>query len=237
MRVLPGGLFVGEPVRAGGHDDLVALRFAQAVLAEHAALVLRTLGGVLGAAARFLALLLDQLVGREIGEVVERLDAGLAERAQHRLGQVRHGRQIVLDTERSTNSFWRFSEASASVRMSIALPVSCEARRTFWPRRPIASDSWSSGTTTSMRSSSSSITTRDTEAGCNTLTTKVAVSGDQWMMSINTPCISCTTACTRLPFMPTQAPTGSMLESCEMTPILAREPGSRAAALISMMPS
>ena len=30
-------------------------------------------------------------------------------------------------------------------------PVSCEARRTFWPRRPIASDSWSSGTTTSIR--------------------------------------------------------------------------------------
>ena len=31
-------------------------------------------------------------------------------------------------------------------------PVSCEARRTFWPRRPMASDSCSSGTTTSMRS-------------------------------------------------------------------------------------
>ena len=30
-------------------------------------------------------------------------------------------------------------------------PVSCEASRTFWPRRPIASESWSSGTTTSMR--------------------------------------------------------------------------------------
>ena len=24
-------------------------------------------------------------------------------------------------------------------------PVSCEARRTFWPRRPMASDSWLSG--------------------------------------------------------------------------------------------
>jgi transcription termination/antitermination protein NusA len=29
----------------------------------------------------------------------------------------------------------------ASVRMSMSQPVSCEARRTFWPRRPIASDS------------------------------------------------------------------------------------------------
>ena len=31
-------------------------------------------------------------------------------------------------------------------------PVSCEASRTFCPRRPMASDSCSSGTTTSMRS-------------------------------------------------------------------------------------
>ncbi len=43
-------------------------------------------------------------------------------------------------------------------------------------------------------------------------------------MSIFSPCISCTTACTRLPFMPTQAPTGSMLESWLITPILARLP-------------
>ena len=35
-----GAGLVFEPVRAGGHDDLVALLFAQAVLAEHAALVL-----------------------------------------------------------------------------------------------------------------------------------------------------------------------------------------------------
>ena len=41
-------------------------------------------------------------------------------------------------SERSTNSRWRFSLASASVRMSIAEPVSWLARRTFWPRRPIA---------------------------------------------------------------------------------------------------
>src|SRR5690606_35554479 len=46
MRVLPGfgrGVrrrgFVLEPVRAGGHDDLVALLVGEAVFGEHAALV------------------------------------------------------------------------------------------------------------------------------------------------------------------------------------------------------
>ena len=48
---------------------------------------------------------------------------------------------------RSANSFWRRSDSSASVRMSMSQPVSCEASRTFWPRRPMASDSCSSGTT------------------------------------------------------------------------------------------
>ena len=44
-------------------------------------------------------------------------------------------------------------------------PVSWEARRTFCPRRPIASESWLSGTTTSMRLESSSSTTLVTSAG------------------------------------------------------------------------
>jgi uncharacterized membrane protein len=57
------------------------------------------------------------------------------------------------------------------------------------------------------------------------------------MMSIFSPCSSFTTACTRLPRMPTQAPTGSIELSLEMTAILARLPGSRATALISMTPS
>ncbi len=52
-------------------------------------------------------------------------------------------------------------------------PVSWEARRTFWPRRPMASESWSSGTTTSIRSASSSRTTLATSAGCSALTMKV----------------------------------------------------------------
>ncbi len=60
---------------------------------------------------------------------------------------------------------------------------------------------------------------------------------DHGMMSIFSPCSSFTTAWTRLPRMPTQAPTGSMEESREMTAILAREPGSRATDFTSMMPS
>ena len=116
-------------------------------------------------------------------------------------------------------------------------PVSCEARRTFWPRRPMASDSWLSGTTTSMRLESSSSTTLVTSAGASALTMKVAASGFHWMMSTFSPCSSPTTACTRWPRMPTQAPTGSMELSLEMTAILAREPGSRATDLICTMPS
>src|SRR3569623_493459 len=65
------GRRVLEPVRPGGHDELVALLFREAVFGEYAALVLGALGGVLGAAARFLALLLRQLVGGEVGEIVE----------------------------------------------------------------------------------------------------------------------------------------------------------------------
>ena len=57
------------------------------------------------------------------------------------------------------------------------------------------------------------------------------------MMSIFSPCSSATTACTREPRMPTQAPTGSMELSLEITAILARLPGSRATARISMTPS
>ena len=37
----------------------------------------------------------------------------------------------------SRNSRWRRSRSSLSATMSMSQPVSCEARRTFWPRRPI----------------------------------------------------------------------------------------------------
>jgi hypothetical protein len=56
-------------------------------------------------------------------------------------------------------------------------------------------------------------------------------------MSMRSPRSSCTTACTRLPFMPTQAPTGSTSLSRETTAIFERPPGSRAAAWMVTMPS
>ena len=112
--------------------------------------------------------------------------------------------------------------------ISISQPTSWEARRTFWPRLPIASDSWSSGTTTSMRRSAASMTTLVTSAGCRAFTTKVAVSGDQGMISTFSPPSSLTTAWTRLPRMPTQAPTGSIDSSLVLTAIFARLPASRA---------
>src|SRR3954466_10822218 len=100
---------------------------------------------------------------------------------------------------RFSNSAWRRSDSSCSVRMSMSQPVSCEARRTFWPRRPIASDNCWSGTTTSMRSRSSSSTTLATSAGASALTTKVAMSCDHGMMSIFSPCNSFTTPPTTTP--------------------------------------
>jgi hypothetical protein len=56
-------------------------------------------------------------------------------------------------------------------------------------------------------------------------------------MSMRSPRSSCTTACTRLPFIPTQAPTGSTSLSRETTAIFARPPGSRAADSMRTMPS
>ena len=57
------------------------------------------------------------------------------------------------------------------------------------------------------------------------------------MMSIFSPRSSWTTAWTREPFMPTQAPTGSTSESRLATAIFERAPGSRAAVRMLTMPS
>src|SRR5581483_6788186 len=40
-----------------------------------------------------------KLVGGEVGEIIKRLDVRLAERDQHRLGEMRHFGQIVGDSE------------------------------------------------------------------------------------------------------------------------------------------
>jgi hypothetical protein len=63
---------------------------------------------------------------------------------------------------------------SVSERMSIRHPVRRAARRAFWPSRPIASDSWSSGTITVACLPASSTSTSRTRAGDSALATKRA---------------------------------------------------------------
>src|SRR6478735_2944863 len=68
--------------------------------------------------------------------------------------------------------------------MSIRQPVSWLASRTFWPFLPIASESLSSGTISSMRWPSASMMTRETSAGAIALQTKRAGSSSYGTMSI-----------------------------------------------------
>jgi hypothetical protein len=87
--------------------------------------------------------------------------------------------------------------AELALADDVELPArELRARRTFWPRRPMASDSLSSGTTSSMPLFASSMMTRDTSAGAMALQTKRAGSRSHGTMSIFSPRSSCTTACT-----------------------------------------
>ncbi len=108
-------------------------------------------------------------------------------------------------------------------------PVKRQAKRTFWPFLPMAMDRNSSGTTISITRFSSSITTLAISAGARALQTNFATSGFHWTISIFSPRSSWTILCTRFPFIPTQAPTGSTSESEELTATFERIPGSRAA--------
>jgi hypothetical protein len=120
--------------------------------------------------------------------------------------------------------------------MSMSQPVSCEARRTFWPRRPIASESCSSGTTTSMRLV---FVEHDlaTSAGASALTTKVADVGRP-RNDVDLLALQFVDHGLHARAAHTDAGADRIdEESREITAILAREPGSRATALISMMPS
>ncbi|MNT40433.1 hypothetical protein D3C72_1767460 [compost metagenome] len=83
---------------------------------------------------------------------------------------------------------------------------------------------------------SSSTTIDCTCAGASAPITNCAGSSDHSTMSTASPPISLRTAVTRVPRTPTQVPIGSMRLSCATTAILARTPGSRAAALISSRP-
>jgi hypothetical protein len=58
--------------------------------------------------------------------------------------------------------------------MSTRQPVSRAARRAFWPSRPIASESWSSGTITVACLLASSTSTSRTRAGESALATNRA---------------------------------------------------------------
>jgi hypothetical protein len=77
----------------------------------------------------------------------------------------------------------------------------------------MASESFSSGTTSSIAWSASSMMTGHLGRLRWRCMTKRAGSRSNGTMSIFSPRSSCTTACTREPFMPTQAPTGSTSES------------------------
>ncbi len=117
--------------------------------------------------------------------------------------------------------------------MSIFHPVRRAASRTFCPFFPMARDNCESATTTRADFFSSSTPTFSMVAGFNASAINTLGSEVQVMMSIFSPRSSRTTACTRDPLMPTQAPTGSTAFSREVTAILVRSPGSRTTALIS----
>jgi len=63
------------------------------------------------------------------------------------------------------------------------------------------------------------------------------ISSENSMMSIFSPRNSRMIDCTRIPFIPTHAPTGSTSLSRLTTAILVRSPASRAIALIETVPS
>ncbi len=117
--------------------------------------------------------------------------------------------------------------------MSIFHPVSRAARRAFCPSRPMARESWSSGTITVASLVSSSTSTSRTRAGESAFATKRAGSSLNGMMSIFSPRSSDTTIRTRDPLGPTHAPTGSTPSLWDMTAIFDRQPGSRATSVIS----
>src|SRR5438874_2227770 len=121
--------------------------------------------------------------------------------------------------------------------MSTRQPVNRAARRAFWPSRPIASESWSSGTITVACLASSSTSTSRTRAGESAFATKRAGSSLCGMMSIFSPRSSETTMRTREPRGATQAPTGSTPSACDTTAIFERWPGSGATLTLSTKPS
>ena len=126
---------------------------------------------------------------------------------------------------------------SATVITLSSQPVNWLAKRIFWPLRPMAIAKLPSSTAISIVPLSSSTIIEATSAGDIALITYWATLSSYNTISTRSPPNSPETACTREPRIPTQAPTGSIRLSLLLTAILAREPGSRAAPLISSISS
>ena len=95
--------------------------------------------------------------------------------------------------------------------MSIFQFVNFAASFAFCPPLPIAKDSWSSGTITCANLSSSFISTASTFAGSKAAEIYIDGSSFHSMTSIFSPFNSFIIFWIRIPFCPTQEPTGSML--------------------------
>ncbi len=126
---------------------------------------------------------------------------------------------------------------STGVRISMSQPVRRAARRTFCPRLPMASDNWSSATTTVARFNSKHRAISCTSAGFRALAIRICDDSFHRTMSIFSSPSSSTMLRTRLPRTPTQAPTASTFESMDDTATFVRYPASRARARISMIRS
>jgi hypothetical protein len=100
--------------------------------------------------------------------------------------------------------------------------VSFEASRTFWPRRPIASESWSSVTFTVAVFLAGSSLMSVISAGRSALMISASTDSFHRMMSIFSPFSSSVIDLMRVPRMPTQAPMQSTRMSAEATAILVR---------------
>ena len=101
-------------------------------------------------------------------------------------------------------------------------PLSRDAKRTFCPRRPMASDNWSSRTTTVARIKSPHKSTSSISAGFSALGISTCIESFHRTMSIFSPPSSSTIFLMRDPRTPTQAPTQSTFVSIELTATLVR---------------
>src|SRR5438132_990610 len=95
---------------------------------------------------------------------------------------------------------------------SIFQPVSSDASRTFWPFRPMASDSWSSSTIAWIVLVSGSENTRATRAGASDSFAKRSGSGYHGTMSMRSPPGRSTPAWTPAPLSPTPELAGFVVE-------------------------